>query len=196
MSASAVARCRGSALVDWRPALRRATRWPALVLCGLGLAGAAIAHARCIGEALAPAQVATARATAALLHLCGVEVVQTGALLAQPGRFACEVALPCTGVPLAVLLVLGLLGLPLAIRARLAWMLGGAALVVAVNLVRLATLFVVGVRHPEAFGTVHRAVWEPLMLVLVVGVWSAASRRTGAGPLSRSGPTGPAARYL
>lgn len=189
MSAPGVTRRRETAAAGGRLAARRATRRLVLALCGSGLICAAIAHAPCIGEALAPAQVATARATAALLRLCGVEVVRTGAFLSQPGRFACEVALPCTGAPLAVLLGLGLLGLRLATRARIAWVFGGTALVVAVNLVRLATLFVVGVRYPAAFGTVHHAVWQPLMLALVVGVWSASSRRTGARASSRPTPT-------
>lgn len=92
-------------------------------------------------------------------------------MLAHPSGFAYEVYHRCTGVPVVALLATGLLALPRGRRRKLPGIACGAVLVLAVNLLRLVSLFHLGVRLPRVFDFAHSVVWEGGMILLVVGFW-------------------------
>lgn len=131
-------------------------------------------------RAMAPLDVVTARITAAVLQLSGMPVHQEAAVLSHPAGFSYKIYYNCTGLIAAGFLSAGLLVLPLRMTARLMQVLSGAALVLALNQVRLVSLFYIGVRYPQVFGFFHTVLWNAGMLVFMLGFWLRVLRRNGA----------------
>ena len=120
---------------------------------------------------MAPLDILTAKTTAAVVQAFGLEVAREGAVLSHPSGFAFEVYWRCTGLLPSVFLagvILASRGRP---RAKAAGIAAGVLVVIAVNLVRLAHLFYLGVRHPAFFEIAHAVVWEGVGVLLVLGLW-------------------------
>ncbi len=122
-----------------------------------------------------------ARASGAVLRLSG-ESVAVGGTVISSGRFAINIENGCNGLETTLLVVSAVLAFPASWRARAAGLLAGFAVIQAVNLVRVATLFWIGVHRPALFGSAHTLVWQSLVVLVGVGffvVWAkrAAPRR-------------------
>lgn len=165
-------------------------RWRfVLVVGGTWLALLPLYRSPRLFDTLAPLELLTARATAALVSICGMEVERVGAVLRHPAGFAYEIYYACTGLFLAAVLVAGLFALPGKGRAKLGLAVLGVAALFALNLVRLMSLFYIGVHHRPIFDFAHEVAWEALMLGLVLLFWLACLRamrppRTAALPSS------------
>lgn len=122
---------------------------------------------------LSPLDNLTAEATAILLQACGLEVARAGAVLSHPSGFACEVYWRCTGALPAIFLAGLILASPARARRKGLGVAAGVVIVLAVNLIRLAHLFYVGVRVPAAFSVAHSVIWEGFVVLLVLGLWLA-----------------------
>ena len=94
-------------------------------------------------------------------------VQREAAILAHPGGFSCEIYYACTGLVPATILALAILAFPARLQQKLTGILIGVPLVFLVNLVRLASLFFIGVRYPAAFPLVHSVVWNGLLAAVV-----------------------------
>jgi exosortase/archaeosortase family protein len=130
-------------------------------------------------KALAPLDVVIARITAAVLQACGLAVHRDAGILAHPAGFSYKIYYNCTGLTAAAFLSAGLLVLPLPWKTRLAQVLLGAVLVSALNLVRLVSLFYIGVSHLQMFGFFHTVMWNAAMLAFMLGFWLRALRSSG-----------------
>jgi len=129
---------------------------------------------------LAPLDLLTAKATAHLLTRCGMEVHREAAVLSHPSGFAYEIYWRCTGLLPAGFLAIVILASPAPLSRRGLGVLWGMPLVLAVNLLRLASLFFIGVRYPAAFDVAHSLVWEGIVILAVLGVWLGWMRLAGA----------------
>lgn len=126
---------------------------------------------------LAPADTVTAGVTAALLRVAGTDVERDGVTLRHPNGFTAQIYYKCSEWLLALVLGMGLLGLPGGGREKLLYLLAGAAALAALNQVRLITLFWAGARQPSAFHPLHKYVWEPVILSSVGFLWLLWMRR-------------------
>lgn len=107
------------------------------------------------------------------LGWAGIDTLRHGAMLYAPGAFAYEIAAGCTGVLPAAVVVAAILASP-GTPARKRWGLAaGVTLVLLVNVVRLAHLFYLGLRSPEAFEQAHRFWWEGVLVATAVAAWLA-----------------------
>ncbi|QOJ02330.1 MAG: hypothetical protein HRU71_02015 [Planctomycetia bacterium] len=88
-------------------------------------------------------------------------------------RFSVEVARGCDAIEPIALLVSAILASPMSIRARLAGMAAGALCLMAMNLMRIVTLFLFGVYWPAAFHVMHVDVWQVIFILLAVAIWLA-----------------------
>lgn len=122
-------------------------------------------------SALAPVDVLTARITAAILDLTGMPVYRDAAVLSHPAGFNYKIYYKCTGLVLVLFLTAALLALPGRRTTKVKNILSGALMVFALNFVRLASLFYIGVRHPQIFDFYHSVFWETAMLVFVLLFW-------------------------
>lgn len=112
-----------------------------------------------------------AAATAKLLSWFGEGTVAEGVHVRSP-RFSLQVKAGCDAVEPSVLYVAAVLAFPVRLRRKLVGLWLGVLTLMIVNVLRLATLHYTGAYFPTAFETMHVAVWQPLFIVLVVGLWS------------------------
>lgn len=122
-------------------------------------------------RALAPVDLLTARATTAVLDWHGIEVNREGAVLSHPSGFGYEIYYRCTGLLPAAFLAVGILAFPSGLRSKLVGVAIGVPLIFILNLLRLASLFYIGVNHPGVFDLAHTVIWEGLLLLFIVGFW-------------------------
>lgn len=78
----------------------------------------------------------------------------------------------CDGLQGIAIYLSAVLAFPVGVRARLVGIAAGVAFLVALNLVRIATLFLARRHYPELFETLHVTVWQALFLFLAMVLWS------------------------
>lgn len=149
----------------------------ALILAAAGLACWAGFRDAVLGPLVRPLEALAARVTAGLVHALGTEALLAGTVVYHPGGFAFQISRGCLGlVPLA-LLAAGIVAYPAPGRRKLWGLLAGLPALAALNLLRLAQLFITGVRWPGAYDVAHEVVWQAIVVVATLGIWLAWVRR-------------------
>lgn len=138
-----------------------------------------------VGVLLAPLTLWTAQTTLTLLHWVGLEATRTATVITHPGGFAYEIYYRCTGFLPAAILAGAILASPGPWRHKWTGLALGVPILIALNLARLIHLFYLGVYHPAAFDVAHTVVWEGVVVLSTLGLWSAWTRRSDSGQRSR-----------
>lgn len=131
---------------------------------------------------LEPLQRSTALLVAYLLTLLGHEPVINGVTITA-GSFPVIIVTECTPLYPLLLFSAWVYATAASHRTRLIGLLGGAAVITTVNLVRIVAVILVGATHPALFETVHVYLGQVIMLLTVVGcclVWSGGNEHAGA----------------
>lgn len=105
-----------------------------------------------------------ARAAGHALTWIGSDVVVQGNRLAVDGA-TFEVSAACSGLQPLAMLAIAMLAFPSSWRARASGLAAGALVVLALNLVRIASLCWIEVRWPASFELFHLPLW-PVALIL------------------------------
>jgi exosortase/archaeosortase family protein len=124
-------------------------------------------------EAVARTQTA---ASAAILKFFDVDVEKDGLVLSHPGGFAMEIHPRCTDWEVVVLFLVGLASLPLTVRRKVVHGAVGAAILLSANLVRLVTLFMVGVTSVASVELAHHVVGPIFLVSCLFLLWWCAAR--------------------
>ncbi|MHC4991220.1 MAG: exosortase H [Planctomycetota bacterium] len=111
-----------------------------------------------------------ASVSAGILSLLGEEAHASGDIVQTP-RFAVAIRRGCDALEPSALFVAAVLALPVAWRKRAPALLIGVPALLLLNLVRIISLYYVGVHFHDAFETVHIDVWQPLFIFLTVALW-------------------------
>jgi exosortase H (IPTLxxWG-CTERM-specific) len=109
-----------------------------------------------------------ARVSGKILRGIGEPVVVAGTTMSS-GRFAVNIENGCNGLETALLLAAAVLAFPATWRQRGLGLLAGLAAIEVVNLLRVVTLFWIGVHRPALFGSAHTLVWQTLVVLFGVG---------------------------
>lgn len=123
-----------------------------------------------------------------ILALVGFEIDVDGDFIAAP-EFAVSIGKGCDGLEAAAFFVAAVLAFSAPIRLKFPAFLIGIPLLVALNLARIVSLFLVGIYYPDWFHTMHVDVWQVLyLLVSIVSfcfwlVWATSSRARAEPPL-------------
>lgn len=120
--------------------------------------------------ALGWVQRAFAVATSGVLGVLGCATVAQGTSVVS-GQFGISVVTACTGLFATGLYLIAVLLFPASWRARLAGCVVGVCVLFAVNVVRLVSLYYVGVHWPSVLDVVHQVVWQSLVIAIVVAMW-------------------------
>jgi exosortase/archaeosortase family protein len=80
------------------------------------------------------------------------------------GRYNLRIVKNCDAMEANILYAAAVLAFPVAVRARLVGLASGVALLVAINIVRICSLYYVGILAPQAFPFFHLELW-PLLLI-------------------------------
>jgi len=125
-----------------------------------------------------PFTAAVARASAALLTLAGEPVAVRGTEIRSPA-FAVQIENGCNGLETVLLFAAAVAAFPASPRRRAAGLLAGFAAILAFNLVRVVSLFWIGVHRPDLFSAAHTVVWQSLVVlfgIVLFLVWAAGAR--------------------
>jgi exosortase/archaeosortase family protein len=109
-----------------------------------------------------------------VLHWLGENSRYVGATLGTGQQAILTVLRACAGTELVAIYAAAVLAFPARPLAKVVGVVGGGLLVLALNFVRITTMYLVGVHFPDAFDAIHEGVWTVLWniaLISAVAVW-------------------------
>jgi exosortase H (IPTLxxWG-CTERM-specific) len=119
-----------------------------------------------------------ARVSAWFIRACGGTCLQHAAVLDNPVKgFAMEVRDGCNGINVVILLWAAIVAYPSNLKWKLIGLGGGLAAIQVLNLARLISLFYLGQHNTSLFEFAHLYLWETLILIDAMVVFSLWSRR-------------------
>ncbi|MHC4440576.1 MAG: exosortase H [Planctomycetota bacterium] len=111
-----------------------------------------------------------ARVSGSLLATLGHDTTVTGVSIYSP-KFSVKIIRGCDAVEAIALYVCAVLAFPLPFLKRLPGMIAGALLLSALNLVRVVSLFLIGVYSRRIFDLMHIDVWQAIFIFFAVVLW-------------------------
>ena len=111
-----------------------------------------------------------AKVSGGLLAVLGQDITVTGASISSPA-FSVSIIRGCDAVEAIALYVCAVLAFPLPFLKKLPGMIIGALLLLILNLVRIVSLFLIGVYSPKIFALTHLDVWQALFMFFAVLLW-------------------------
>jgi len=121
-----------------------------------------------------PFTAALARVSGAALNLIGEKVLVTGTVISG-SRFAVDIRGGCNGLEAVVFVCAAMLAFHAPIRKRILGALAAAVILEALNVIRIDSLYLLGVYHRNVFDMFHLAVWQTLMFgaaVFLFLIWT------------------------
>ncbi len=113
-----------------------------------------------------------ADASAFFIALFGRELTVQGDIIVDIATgFAAQIAAGCNGIEAMILLIAAILAFPAPWRYKLWGVLWGSVAIQALNLVRIVSLFYLGLWHKEAFEWAHLYIWQALIMLDTLVVW-------------------------
>jgi exosortase/archaeosortase family protein len=104
-----------------------------------------------------------------LNHLMGEQSQIIGSTISS-GQFAITVLTACSCVDFVWFYCAALIAFPSRWLRKIPGILAGVAAILALNLARIMSLYLVGVHFPSAFDAVHEDVWSVLLITATVGI--------------------------
>ncbi len=111
-----------------------------------------------------------ARMSGAALRLIGEDVTVDGLQVRSP-RFAVTIYNGCNGLITSLIFISGVLAFPARWSAKLLGAVGGLAAIQIINLIRIISLYYVGVYIPKYFNQSHIFIWQSVVIVAGVTLW-------------------------
>jgi exosortase/archaeosortase family protein len=111
-----------------------------------------------------------AKVSGQVLAILGQDITVTGVSIHSP-RFSVNIIRGCDAVEAIALYVCAVLAFPLPLLKKLPGMIAGTLLLLILNLVRIVSLFLIGVFSPRIFALMHLDVWQALFIFFAVLLW-------------------------
>ena len=111
-----------------------------------------------------------AHVSGGMLAVLGQEITVADTSISSP-RFSVQIVRGCDAVEAIALFVCAVLAFPLPFLKKLPGMIAGALLLSILNLVRIVSLFLIGVYSPRIFALTHLDVWQALFIFFAVLLW-------------------------
>ena len=102
-----------------------------------------------------------------ILSLVGYQISVHGNAVRAP-EFSLSIASGCDGLEPTALFVAAVLAFAAPTAKKLSALAVGIPLLVSLNLVRIVSLFLVGVHYPDLFHTMHVDVWQVLYILVAM----------------------------
>lgn len=126
-----------------------------------------------VTESLIPAYLrGWAKACAFTLNAFGENASVVDTAVNSP-RYSINIKRGCDAIQPTALLMFGVLAAPVRWRLKVPGLLVGLTLMMVMNLVRVVSLFYIGIHFPAAFNTMHEDVWQTVFVILSVATWGA-----------------------
>lgn len=113
-----------------------------------------------------------ADASAFFIALFGRELSVQGDIIVDTATgFAAQIAAGCNGIEAMILLTAAIVAFPAPWRYKLWGVVIGSVAIQGLNLVRIVSLFFLGLWHKEAFEWAHLYIWQALIMLDTLLVW-------------------------
>jgi exosortase H (IPTLxxWG-CTERM-specific) len=123
-----------------------------------------------------PLSAGIAAADGGLLDVMHQHVAVHGTVIGSP-CFSVNIQNGCNGLETVLFLVAAVLAFPTSAGQKAIATAIGILLIQAINLIRVATLYIVGCHKPEWFASFHLAIWQTIVFATAVVFFAAWSRR-------------------
>ncbi len=118
-----------------------------------------------------------ARIAGAVLRLFEPSVTVVGSVIV--GRSSLEIVKNCDAMEVIILFGAALFAMGGPSRRSAAALAAGIAILVALNILRICSLYFLAIHWPSAFEVVHLEVWPLLLIAFAVGVFAIGARWVG-----------------
>ncbi len=122
-------------------------------------------------NAIVPLTGIAAHASNLVLNLLGMKTHVSGTTIAGDQGFSVNIMLGCNGAYVTAIVVSAVLAFPSTWREKLIGLALGIPGVQVVNLVRIVSLFYIGVNRPDLFDKFHYYVWQTGVIILSMAIW-------------------------
>ena len=119
---------------------------------------------------LFPVMKTSARGTSALINLVGVKTITEGVVI-RGSNYAVAVRRGCDPLEPIVFFAAGLVAFPAAWRQRFIGLIVGGTFLFFLNLVRIATLYLLGANHSSLLESFHLWWWPAGFIVCALALW-------------------------
>jgi exosortase H (IPTLxxWG-CTERM-specific) len=111
-----------------------------------------------------------AKVSGVALRVFGEDMTIDGCILRSP-RFAVTIYNGCNGLITSLIFISGVLAFPARWPAKLIGVVGGLVAIQLINLVRIVSLFYIGIYLPQLFNESHIFIWQSLVILFGVALW-------------------------
>ncbi len=111
-----------------------------------------------------------ARVTGGILNLLGHRTVVTGSTVSSEA-FGITVVTACTGLFTTGLFLIAVIAFPAGRTSKLIGVGLGVGGIFLLNVVRLVSLYYIGVHLPGLLDPAHQLVWQSVLIVFAVALW-------------------------
>lgn len=105
------------------------------------------------------------------LEFTGLPVCVIGHRVLLPGTFGIDIAFECSGLPHLIVILSGVLCYPTTINSRLVGIVLITAIILVGNLLRIISLFLIGVFAREYFDITHTYIWRGISIAGIILLW-------------------------
>jgi exosortase H (IPTLxxWG-CTERM-specific) len=145
-------------------------RFLILFLTILGVSFTVVALRQINDAFVTPYTAVIARMSGFILRVFGEKAVVAGCVVSSP-RFAVTIYNGCNGLITSLIFISGVLAFPARISAKLIGVIGGLLAIQLINLVRIISLFYIGVFLPQYFSDAHIFIWQSLVIIAGISLW-------------------------
>jgi exosortase/archaeosortase family protein len=111
-----------------------------------------------------------AKVSGSLLAGLGQEITVTGVSISSP-IFSANIIRGCDAVEAIALYVCAVIAFPFPFLKKLSGMIAGTLLLLILNLIRIVSLFLIGVYSRRIFDLMHIDVWQAIFIFFAVLLW-------------------------
>ncbi|MBX7153960.1 MAG: archaeosortase/exosortase family protein [Candidatus Kapaibacterium sp.] len=108
-----------------------------------------------------------------ILNIFGYQAISSGSSVLSRD-FSIDIAAGCDAVEPMLLFSIVMLAYPAKWQEKLIGIFAGVLILFTINIVRLVSLFWIGVHYKDSFEVIHMEVWQPLFIfctLAVFGTW-------------------------
>lgn len=124
------------------------------------------------GSTLLPVTTSTARVSAWILGVLG-QTVSVNGIIVRSDQFAYRVVEECTAITPAIIYTAAVLAFPAGMLVKARGVLLGIAALFVLNIVRIVSLYFIGVVAPDRVEFFHLFVWQLGLVLAALGLWVA-----------------------
>ncbi len=111
-----------------------------------------------------------ARVSGEVMAIFGEDVTVSGSAVSSP-CYEVNIKKGCDAIQPSILLIAAVLASPVVLWTKVPGLILGLLFLMGMNLIRIISLFYIGVHYPKAFDIMHHDVWQVTFIFLAILAW-------------------------